>query len=281
MANHVGNPALRGAKDRGDRRRLKVTSKHEAAIHRLKAEGQGVTAIARETGLSRPTVYSVLGTAPAGEGSPAPSKAETTENASIRPVAPSAPMTDGSDVGDAERATGATPGGTSTSALERVITGGQTGAEQGAWRAADVFGIPTGGWMPAGFATETPGGTNWEPRPDLARRHGARALPSRDFAGRLAANARDSDGSLWIGKPDALDAGMLHAACARFRRPCASAHIDEGPVSPSHVVAWIRGNQIRTLSVAGSPESESPGIGVKAEQFLADVFTELGLAPRD
>jgi hypothetical protein len=39
--------------------------------------------------------------------------------------------------------------------LERVITRGQTGADQAAWRAAKAFGIPTGGAMPLGFLTET------------------------------------------------------------------------------------------------------------------------------
>jgi DNA invertase Pin-like site-specific DNA recombinase len=41
-------------------KRLKVTPKQEALITRLKAEGQGVSAIAEVTGLSRPTIYSIL-----------------------------------------------------------------------------------------------------------------------------------------------------------------------------------------------------------------------------
>jgi DNA invertase Pin-like site-specific DNA recombinase len=43
-------------------RRVKVTIEQAHAIHRLKDEGQKVTAIARATGLSRPTIYKVLGT---------------------------------------------------------------------------------------------------------------------------------------------------------------------------------------------------------------------------
>ena len=43
-------------------RRLKVTAEQEATIRQQKSAGVGVTAIAREVGLSRPTVYSVLGT---------------------------------------------------------------------------------------------------------------------------------------------------------------------------------------------------------------------------
>ena len=44
-------------------RRLKVTTEQSQAIHRLKDEGEKVAAIARATGLSRPTIYSVLGSA--------------------------------------------------------------------------------------------------------------------------------------------------------------------------------------------------------------------------
>jgi DNA invertase Pin-like site-specific DNA recombinase len=48
-------------------RRLKVTDEQEAVIRRMRGQGEGVTAIARATGLSRPTVYRVLGTE-AGSG---------------------------------------------------------------------------------------------------------------------------------------------------------------------------------------------------------------------
>lgn len=38
--------------------------------------------------------------------------------------------------------------------IERVISGGQTGADQAALRAARACGIPTGGWAPRGWLTE-------------------------------------------------------------------------------------------------------------------------------
>jgi DNA invertase Pin-like site-specific DNA recombinase len=44
-------------------RRITVTTEQVQAVHRLKGEGEKVTAIARATGLSRPTVYNVLGAA--------------------------------------------------------------------------------------------------------------------------------------------------------------------------------------------------------------------------
>ena len=44
-------------------RRIKVTPELEATVRRLRAEGKGASHIARETGLSRPTIYRVLRTA--------------------------------------------------------------------------------------------------------------------------------------------------------------------------------------------------------------------------
>ncbi len=41
-------------------KRLKVTDEQQAVIHRLKSENQPVAAIARATGLSRPTIYTVI-----------------------------------------------------------------------------------------------------------------------------------------------------------------------------------------------------------------------------
>jgi hypothetical protein len=54
--------------------------------------------------------------------------------------------------------------------IERVISGGQTGADQAGWRAARAYGIPTGGWMPLGFLTET------GPRPEFTELDGATQL---------------------------------------------------------------------------------------------------------
>jgi DNA invertase Pin-like site-specific DNA recombinase len=44
--------------------RVKVTPEQEATVRRFKAEGQGVAAIARATGLSRPTIYGILNVVP-------------------------------------------------------------------------------------------------------------------------------------------------------------------------------------------------------------------------
>lgn len=52
----------------GPGKRVKVTAEQESAIDRLRSEGTAIAAIARATGLSRPTVYDVLRRTP---GAPA------------------------------------------------------------------------------------------------------------------------------------------------------------------------------------------------------------------
>src|SRR5437763_281124 len=48
-----------GGSEKG--RRVKVTPELEAKVKRLRAEGRKISHIARETGVSRPTIYKVLG----------------------------------------------------------------------------------------------------------------------------------------------------------------------------------------------------------------------------
>jgi hypothetical protein len=56
--------------------------------------------------------------------------------------------------------------------LGRVVSGGQTGPDQGAWRAAKACGIPAGGFMPRGSMTEE------GPRPEFAGPYGGRPMDS-------------------------------------------------------------------------------------------------------
>ena len=62
--------------------------------------------------------------------------------------------------------------------LAKIISGGQTGADQAGWRATRAFGIPTGGSMPRGFLTED------GPRPDFAELFGAVEMPTPDHHAR-------------------------------------------------------------------------------------------------
>lgn len=69
--------------------------------------------------------------------------------------------------------------------IGKIISGGQTGVDQAALRAAKACGIPTGGWAPKGFRTEA------GPAPWLAD-FGLREHASADYPVRTRANCRDA-----------------------------------------------------------------------------------------
>ena len=153
--------------------------------------------------------------------------------------------------------------------LEKIISGGQTGADQAGWRAARAFGVPAGGWMPKGFLTED------GPRPEFTESYGAAEMLTDSAPARTEQNVQDSDATLWFGITTTFAARVTVEACIEFYKPCMP--IDPGAsFEPSHVTRWILANQIRTLNVTGNGEGEEPGIGDRVELFIGQVLQQLG-----
>jgi hypothetical protein len=153
--------------------------------------------------------------------------------------------------------------------LEKVISGGQAGAELGGWLAARASGVPTGGWMSRGFLTAD------GPDPALAAQFGAAELPTDDELLRIESNVQDSDGTLWFGETTTSAAQATVGACHRLGKTCMPVY-PGASFEPSHVSAWIVDNKIRTLNVSGNREVEEPGIGHRVERFLGQVLQLLG-----
>jgi hypothetical protein len=154
------------------------------------------------------------------------------------------------------------------SMIERIITGGQTGADQGAWRAAKAYGIPTGGWLPRGFLTED------GPRPEFAELYGAQEHASADYAVRRAANVQDCDAALLFGDRESKGSKGLIKDCRHFAKPWV--WVEPGITTPRHVAGFLAENRhIKILLVAGNRESASPEIGVRTEVFMGRVFALL------
>jgi putative molybdenum carrier protein len=61
--------------------------------------------------------------------------------------------------------------------------------------------------------------------------------------------------------------------CMTARKPLAA--VIHGSTRPSHIAAWILEYDVRTLNVSGDRENWSPGVGVRVERFLAEVFRQL------
>jgi hypothetical protein len=154
--------------------------------------------------------------------------------------------------------------------LGRVISGGQTGADRAGWRAAQVFHLSTGGWMPLGFRAED--GLH----PEFATAFGARELSTDDYPARTRANVRDADATLIFADDLDRDGSRLtRQCCLELSRPCLVIRPSD-PGDPPATASWIAAHAIRTLNVAGSRESVAPGIGAWVERHLTEVFALLG-----
>jgi hypothetical protein len=158
--------------------------------------------------------------------------------------------------------------------LARVISGGQTGVDQAALRAAEACGLEIGGWCPPGRESEAgpiPARFPLRETP-LERSPDAPEVP-RSL--RTEWNVRDADAVLVLRGTGAEvpDPGSLWAEeCARrFGKPllvCDSA--DAG--AAARIVVWLRSSPIETLSVGGPSERTQPGVGATAYRLLGEVF---------
>lgn len=166
--------------------------------------------------------------------------------------------------------------------IERVISGGQTGADLAGWRAARAAGIATGGWMVGNYWTEE------GDRPEFAQEYGAAILNlgyirfGAQLRRRALANVRDADGTLCFDEADSDATDNAHEDCVKHGKPfrcvmlgynrCGNISASIATHDPEDIVDWIRQNGIRTLNVCGNRESRSPGIGAWVESYMIEVF---------
>lgn len=158
----------------------------------------------------------------------------------------------------------------------KVISGGQTGCDTAALRAAKTAGLETGGWAPEGFLTED------GPAPWLAE-FGLTELPTASYPARTKQNIEGSDGTLvlfssLLGFPKTPGTRLTIQAVTAAGKPLYAVNLAGAGALPARVeevCAWVRRERVRVLNVAGPRESKSPGIGGRAEAFLASVFALL------
>jgi hypothetical protein len=153
--------------------------------------------------------------------------------------------------------------------LTLVISGGQSGVDQGALRAAKAVGLVCGGWAAKGWLVETPDGRGEQSAPWLAD-YGLTECDVPGFAARRHRNVRHSDGSLLLGRADSHGSVGLINDCRKAFKPLF--HVQSGVTRSSEAAAWVIENHIKVLNVAGNRESSDPGIGARSERFLIIMF---------
>ena len=159
------------------------------------------------------------------------------------------------------------------SAVAKIISGGQTGADRAGLEAARRAGIATGGTAPKGFLTEL------GPQPDLLSAYGLVEHASADYPARTEANVIAADATIVIGAAPDRGSVLTAELCARHGKTCrvvAATTDAEAATTAAWLVAEHEALGRRlVVNVAGNRESHEPGLEARATEFLAAVFRRL------
>lgn len=156
--------------------------------------------------------------------------------------------------------------------LKRVISGGQTGADQGGLLAAEAEGVKTGGWAPAGYRTED------GPNPALAD-YGLVEHDNPNYAARTAANVMEADATLIFGRRS-RGSVLTEALCTAYNKPFlwvpwTKTETEALYPSPTSVLKFLTPLKVKTLNIAGNRESVNPGVGDFVDNFVAQLIKSL------
>jgi len=148
---------------------------------------------------------------------------------------------------------------------ERIVSGGQTGADRGALDFAITHGYIHGGWAPHGRLAEDG---------DIPAKYQLTEMAQGGYRQRTRRNVVDSDATLIVNLGE-LDGGALatQVFAEQSGKPClvvqADSGISEGMVDS--VIAWLRQHDVKILNVAGPRESKRPGICRLTSEMLTAV----------
>ena len=151
--------------------------------------------------------------------------------------------------------------------VRKIISGGQTGADQAALDVAIDFGISYGGWVPKGRKTENgPLDPKYEyMKESVSGRYGDRTMQ----------NVVEADGTLIISHGKLTGGSRLTAQFAqKYGRPCL--HVDLKETfrfkAAETIRSWVLAQRINVLNVAGPRASADPEISRAVYDILQTAF---------
>lgn len=150
--------------------------------------------------------------------------------------------------------------------IKKIISGGQTGADQAALDIAIKWNIPHGGWVTKGRLTEAG---------RLPERYHMQEMPTESYAARTEQNVIDSDGTLIVSHGP-LSNGSKHTKTMteKHNKPCLHIDLNEMDIinAARHAYNWIINFKIQTVNVAGTRASTDPSIYQAATHVLTNLL---------
>jgi hypothetical protein len=148
--------------------------------------------------------------------------------------------------------------------VERIVSGGQTGADRAALDFAIEHGLKHGGWCPKGRRAEDG---------RIPGRYELKETQATSYVQRTEWNVRDSDGTVIFTVMTRLTGGSKKTAnlARKHRKPCLHLSAGETGDPVEELRAFIQSNGIKVLNVAGSRASKEPAVG----DFVMDVLSQV------
>jgi len=153
--------------------------------------------------------------------------------------------------------------------IKKIISGGQTGADQAGLDVAIDLNIPHGGWIPKGRKTEN--GT-------LPAKYQLTEMNSTSYPKRTEKNVLDSNGTV-IFTTGSLTGGsaLTRKYANKHNRPVLHINFEKIPIeeAAATVSTWIESQNIEVLNVAGSRASKNHNIYQNTKKVLEQVISAL------
>jgi hypothetical protein len=147
----------------------------------------------------------------------------------------------------------------------KIISGGQSGADQGGLEGALKAGFDTGGFIPKGFKTEN------GPMKELGPKFHLLETSTTDYVYRTHLNAKTSDMTLWFGTGDSAGFKATLNGCKIYKK----LFVDVSNMTDDEIINLIKEKKPRVLNIAGHRESKAIGIQEKVRNTIYNVLNKL------
>jgi hypothetical protein len=150
--------------------------------------------------------------------------------------------------------------------IEKIISGGQTGADRSALDFAIDNNIPHGGWIPKGRITETG---------QLPEKYHLQEMETASYDKRTEQNVIDSDGTVIVSHGNLTGGSALtQTYTIKHHKPCLHLNMNNATIAEAadSLNNWIEKNNIKILNVAGPRASKDNNIYQVTRDILETTF---------